>query len=161
MRDETPKIVRDQFEAVLYDNYNRSVTAQMLQSKEPGKPKDKATWFKRDANGDYEDLSVAAMWLAWKLAMQANGATFGQAGLWSAFAAVQDRIDAELPQGYTIALAWEKHDGQPGNYVLLEDADGNEVDYPDVPNPEAQGSFMRIILSALEAAKADHARRLN
>lgn len=162
MRDDTPKAVRDQFEAVLWENFRLSATAQMLTSKEPGKLRDREVYFKADANGDYADESTAAMWLTWKLCMRANGDAFVQASMWRAFVAVQERIDAELPATYTMAMVWEKNDkGEPGNYIALNDDQGDEVEYPDPPGLSAAGSVFRIMLAALEEAKKHYAMRQN
>ena len=89
----------------------------------------------RDADLTEDEVKAAA--LAFK------------ASMWDKWAAINDRIAAELPVRYEITYSLRRFDFA----VLLWRGD-EMVPYPDPPDLDRNGSVFQILEAALEAAKA-------
>lgn len=176
-----PKEVRDQFEDFAYRNYEAARMSAALQGATVRAKMTREQYLKRDAKDEYENAAVALTFLGWKLAIEALLPTIEAAHLWVAWANINDRIAAELPEHYTVVLGLEREEPEKnsGFYIELMHFPPDEVTHSELsgtttikhasesveyPNPvdmDSPGLLQRTLESALEAAKAHHAKGLN
>lgn len=177
-----PKVVRDQFEDYAYRNYEASRLAAALASRDKMRAKfTREEYTKRDAKDEYENPAVAVMFIGWKLCLDALTPTLEAAQNWALWVGIQERVAQELPEHYTIVMGLEKEDpaNNSGFYIELlnippdsishSEVSGTltlklpstSIDYPDPVDMVSPGLFARTVESALEAAKAHHAKGLN
>lgn len=153
-----PKEVREQFEDYAYRHYEAARMSVALAGRTV-KPKiERADYFKKAPDGQsYINTMASALWVGWKLCLDASAPWLERANLWTAWAQAQDRVQATLPADYAVSLHMEKE----GFYVGLTGPDGEMVEYDDPDNIEEVGSMVRIVDAALAAAIAHHSMSLN
>jgi hypothetical protein len=156
-KDDIPPEVREQFEDYAYRNYEAARMALALTGKRVKAKMDRPDYLKRDAAGAYENAAVALTFVGWKLCLDAQAEWLSAATLWKQWADVQDRVLAQIPLAYTIALCMEKE----GFYVGLSDPQGEAIEYDDPADLDEVGSFVKIIDAALAAAVDHYKRSLN
>jgi len=154
-----PKAVIDQFEDFSYKQYETSrVMTAMTNGGERVQAKlSRDELFARAVDGSYRVASTTLMWLGWKLCLEAQAPTLEAATRWKQWADVQDRVDEQIPDGYTVSLCMEK----AGFYIGLTGPKDEVVEYEDPADLESPMSMVRIVDAALAAAKADNAKNLN
>lgn len=159
MNKTYPQAVVDQFEDFAYKQYetSRVMTAMTNNGERVQAKLSRKDFTERAADGSYKLASTSLMWLGWKLCLEAQAPILESASRWSQWAECQDRVDEQIPTGYTVALCMEKD----GFYVGLTGPDDETVEYEDPADLNSPMSVVRIVDSALAAAKADHAKTLN
>ena len=80
-----------------------------------------------------------------------------KAMMWDAWAAINDRIAAEIPVPYSIEYVMQRQEFS----VMLFGPGGVVVPYADPPNLDRNGSLFQILAAALDAAKAHDAAKLD
>lgn len=148
MTDKIPKEIRDQFEDYAYRNYEAARMAMALMGTTVRPLANKEDFCKRDKKGDYLNQAASALWLGWKLCLDASAPWIELATLWTAWAESQDRVLAQIPAGYALSLVMEKD----GFWISLVDPMNHPVEYEEPEDIEAVGSMVKIIDSALSAA---------
>ena len=154
MTDKIPKEVRAQFEDYAYRNYQAARVALALRGTTVKPLIEKKEFCKRDKDGDYVNQGASALWIGWKLCLEASAPWLERASLWLNWAESQDRVLANIPAGYSLSLVMEKE----GFWISLTDPIDLYVEYEEPENTEEVGSLVKIIDNALAAAIAHAAK---